>query len=81
MPCHYMIYMMEWVYVANVKKILHFIMISGAKMMIKYKMFEVEIGTNGHIKYNGEIIAVLGSWNRYEDLEDDILDGLSENLH
>ena len=56
-------------------------MISGAKMMIKYKMFEVEIGTNGHIKYNGEIIAVLGSWNRYEDLEDDILDGLSENLH
>ena len=49
--------------------------------MIKYKKFEVEIGTNGHIRLNGEIIAVLGSWNRYEDLEDDILDELNENLH
>ena len=49
--------------------------------MAKFKKFTVEIGTNGHIKLNGEVIAVLGSWNRYEDLEDDILDELSENLH
>ena len=49
--------------------------------MAKYTKFEVEIGTNGHIRYNGDVIAVLGSWNRYEDLEDDILDELSENLH
>ena len=49
--------------------------------MIKFKKFEVEIGTNGHIKLNGDVIAILGSWNKYEDLEDDILDELSENLH
>ena len=41
--------------------------------MIKFKKFEVEIGTNGHIKYNGDVIAVLGSWNRYEDLDEDTL--------
>jgi len=49
--------------------------------MAKFKKFEVEIGTNGHIRYNGVVIAVLGSWNKYEDLEDDILDELNENLH
>ena len=49
--------------------------------MTKYKKFTVEIGTNVHIKLNGEVIAILGSWNKYEDLEDDILDELSENLH
>ena len=49
--------------------------------MAKFKKFEVEIGTNGHINYNGEVIAVLGSWNKYEDLEDDILEELSESLH
>ena len=49
--------------------------------MIKYKKFTVEIGTNGHIKLNGEVIAILAEWNRYEDLESDILDELSENLH
>ena len=49
--------------------------------MIKYKKFEVEIGTNGHIKLNDKVIAILGYWNKYEDLEDDILEGLSENLH
>ena len=49
--------------------------------MAKFKKFEVEIGTNGHIRYNGDVIAVLGSWNRFEDLEDDILEELSENLH
>ena len=41
--------------------------------MIKFKKFEVEIGTNGHIKYNDDVIAVLGSWNRYEDLDEDTL--------
>ena len=49
--------------------------------MVKYKKFEVEIGTNGHIRLNGDVIAVLGSWNKYEDLEDDILEELSESLH
>jgi len=49
--------------------------------MVKFKKFEVEIGTNGHIRLNGNVIAVLGSWNKYEDIEDDILDELSENLH
>ena len=49
--------------------------------MTEEKEFQVIINSRGHIKYNGEIIAVLGSWNRYEDLEDDILDGLNENLH
>jgi len=37
--------------------------------MAKYTKFEVEIGTNGQIKYNGELIAVLGQWVKYEDLE------------
>ena len=41
--------------------------------MVKLKTFEVERGTNGHIKYNGDVIAVLGSWNRYEDLDEDTL--------
>ena len=49
--------------------------------MAKFTKFTVEIGTNGHIKLNGEIIAILGSWNKYEDLEDDILEELSESLH
>jgi len=48
--------------------------------MAKFKKFEVEIGTNGHIKLNGELISVLGAWNKYEDLEGDILDELNENL-
>ena len=38
--------------------------------MAEFKKFEVEIGTNGHIRYNGAVIAVLGSWNRYEDLDE-----------
>ena len=37
--------------------------------MAEFKKFEVEIGTNGHIKYKGKIIAVLAQWNKYEDLE------------
>ena len=35
------------------------------------KKYVVEIGTNGHIKYKGKIIAVLAQWNRYEDLDKD----------
>ena len=49
--------------------------------MTKEKEFKVIINSRGHIRLNGDVIAVLGSWNKYEDLEDDILDGLSENLH
>jgi len=37
--------------------------------MVKFKKFEVEIGTNGQIRYNDDVIAVLGSWNKYENLE------------
>ena len=36
--------------------------------MIKYKKFAVEIGTNGHIKLNGRLIAILAEWNKFEDL-------------
>ena len=49
--------------------------------MAEFKKYVVEIGTNGHIRLNGDVIAVLGSWNKYEDLEDDILEELSESLH
>ena len=41
--------------------------------MAEFKKYEVEIGTNGHIKYKGDIIAVLGQWNRFEDLDEDTL--------
>ena len=41
--------------------------------MGKFKKFTVEIGTNGHIRFNDNVIAVLGSWNRYEDLDEDTL--------
>ena len=37
------------------------------------KKFVVEIGTNGHIKYKGKIIAILATWCRYEDLDEDSL--------
>ena len=37
------------------------------------KKFLVEIGSNGHIKYKDKIIAVLGQWNRLEDLDEDTL--------
>ena len=37
--------------------------------MAEFKKFEVEIGTNGHIKYKGKIISILSQWNKYEDLE------------
>ena len=35
------------------------------------KNFVVEIGSNGHIKYKGRIIAVLAQWNKFEDLDED----------
>ena len=41
--------------------------------MAKFKKYEVEIGTNGHIKLNGKLIAVLAAWCRYEDLDEDSL--------
>ena len=53
--------------------------------MAKVKKFEVEIGTNGHIRLNGNVIAVLGSWNKYDDLDEDTLYNqikkINENLH
>jgi hypothetical protein len=41
--------------------------------MAEFKKYEVEIGTNGHIKYKGKIIAILSAWCRYEDLDADTL--------
>ena len=41
--------------------------------MTKEKEFKVIIKENGHIFYNGELIAILASWNRYEDLDPDTL--------
>ena len=37
--------------------------------MTKEKEFKVIINSKGHIHYNGKIIAVLASWNKFEDLE------------
>ena len=31
---------------------------------------EVELTKNGHILYDGHLIAILGQWNRFEDLVD-----------
>jgi len=39
--------------------------------MAKFKKYTVEIGSNGHIKYKGKIIAVLAQWNRFEDLDEE----------
>ena len=41
--------------------------------MSKFKKYTVEIGSNGHIKYKGKIIAILAQWCRYEDLDEDSL--------
>ena len=41
--------------------------------MIKGKEFKVTIKENGHIFYNGELIAILAEWNKYEDLDPDTL--------
>jgi|TARA_R100000501_G_C2546131_1_gene62806 hypothetical protein len=31
---------------------------------------EVEIKRNGHVLLNGEVIAVLAQWNRYEKIQE-----------
>ena len=36
--------------------------------MAEFKKFEVEIGSNGHIKLKGKLIAILAAWNKFEDL-------------
>tara|TARA_Y100000310_G_scaffold158698_1_gene158130 strand:+ start:561 stop:716 length:156 start_codon:yes stop_codon:yes gene_type:complete len=41
--------------------------------MTQEKEFKVTIKKNGHIFYNGELIAVLAQWNKYEDLDPDTL--------
>ena len=41
--------------------------------MTKGKEFKVIIRQNGQIFYNGDIIALLGQWNKYEDLDPDTL--------
>ena len=41
--------------------------------MKKGKEFKVIIKENGHIFYNGDLIAILASWNRYGDLDPDTL--------
>ena len=41
--------------------------------MKEEKEFKVTIKSNGHILYNGDLIAILGQWNRYEDLDPDTL--------
>ena len=41
--------------------------------MTKEKEFKVIIKENGHIFYNGELIAILAQWNTYWDLDPDTL--------
>ena len=41
--------------------------------MKKGKEFKVIIKENGHIFYNGDLIAILASWNNYWDLNPDTL--------
>ena len=37
------------------------------------KEFKVIIKENGHIIYDGKLIALLAQWNRYEDLDPNTL--------
>tara|TARA_Y100000310_G_scaffold99814_1_gene97685 strand:+ start:571 stop:723 length:153 start_codon:yes stop_codon:yes gene_type:complete len=37
------------------------------------KEFKVIIKPNGHIMLDGDLIAILGQWNRFEDLDEDTL--------
>ena len=37
--------------------------------MTQEKEFKVIINSKGHILYNNKIIAILASWNKFEDLE------------
>tara|TARA_R100001530_G_C4175792_1_gene117976 strand:- start:183 stop:332 length:150 start_codon:yes stop_codon:yes gene_type:complete len=41
--------------------------------MIQGKEFKVIIKENGHILYNGQIIALLAEWTKYEDLDPDYI--------
>ena len=41
--------------------------------MVEEKEFKVTIEENGHILLNGELIALLGQWNTYWDLDPDTL--------
>ena len=41
--------------------------------MTQEKEFKVTIKENGHIFYNGKLIAILAQWNKYEDLDPDTL--------
>ena len=41
--------------------------------MTEGKEFKVIIKENGHILYNGELIAILAQWNNYWDLDPDTL--------
>ena len=36
--------------------------------MVRGREFKVIIKESGQIFYNGELIAILGQWNRFEDL-------------
>ena len=36
--------------------------------MKKEKEFKVVIKENGHIFYKDKLIAILGQWNKYEDI-------------
>ena len=42
-------------------------------MKTQGKEFKVIIKKNGHIFYNGKLIALLAQWNKYEDLDPDSL--------
>ena len=41
--------------------------------MKEEKVFNVTIKSNGHILYNCDLIAILGQWNNYWDLDPDTL--------
>ena len=41
--------------------------------MVEEKEFKVTIKENGHIFYDGNLIAILAQWNNYWDLNPDTL--------
>ena len=41
--------------------------------MVKGKEFKVIIKKNGHILLNGDLIAILAQWNKYEDIDPESL--------
>ena len=41
--------------------------------MVRGKEFKVIIKPSGQIFYQGELIAILAQWNKYEDLVPEIL--------